>query len=933
MRLTVKERVLLHLLDHARSADDAEVSPDLAQEGIADAAGFELRHFAAFVRPLIEDGLVRERQAHVVGIRLRRKVYALTPSGRTVALRLREKVTAQPIRIRDGNAVREGSLHEALQGAGAKRSLLETVRLVEQDGLVDLESVRHPPEAGMVEQLADAPRLTAFVGRREELGAITHEDGGPRVFVIRGMAGIGKSSLAAKACELVRGRRNLFWHRIRPWESDSMVLANLGRFLDALDRPGLGSVLRRGEVRLAAEVLRQDLPDTHSLLVLDDAHEASPETLTVIRMMAEAVVSAPDVKLVILTRRALPFYDIRDVVIRGVVREIELGGLKPEEVATFLSLDGQGSEFLGLGRRLGGHPLLIELVRKQTPDIPAAVRGVHRFIEETIYRELTPAERTTMKAASLYRVPVPRSTLLAIPGSSFEALTALRERSLLRSVGDERYEVHDTIRDFFGTVRTPQETLEYGTLAVSELHALSAEFSAAGDLVASIDCLSNAIRLTSNPAQKAELLEDLGDAEGRMGDLPAVLVAYREALGLVAAPGSAARLHRKGAAALQERGETASAEAEIEQAERSLGERDDVEHGWLNLILGRMSLASERWSEGRECAEAALRTFRPFGDLRGQAEALIDLSIIDTNAPEGRPEEAEARLGEALRLGQSIGDPALVATAHVQFANLEAYRLGNADRALVHLDAVDTSPRRVADVRSRLSLLMMKGWLNLDLRANFEEARANFSDALTLATKTHDRVTAALAGQGVAVAAYHAGDCFAARAQLEAVGQELLDLNSEGPAVEALWMVAEISLVVGDLAGYRAAAARLHAPVLARGLKMRPVVAHVLAGVESLARADETAMRAAFLEAIREAEQEGSPQERPLVPFAHDFYGAALQATGDVQGSADEERTAREFCQRFGLNGRLVARARHTDGLHRVLGELFTSGVVSAAAR
>ncbi len=932
MRLTVKERILLHLLERDQAADQAEVSVELAQEGVARAAGIELRHLAQFVRPLIEEGLVRERRAHVAGIRQRRKVYALTPFGRATAQHLRDRVASEPVRIRDGNEVREGVLHEVLRGVQGRTSLLETVRQVQQAGVLDLENLRRPPESGMVEQLQDAPQVTTFVGRRDELEAISREGGGARVFVIRGMAGIGKSTLAAKVCELCRGRRNLFWHRIRPWESDSMVLAGLGRFLDALDRPGLSSVLRRGEVRLAAEVLRQDLPDTHAVLVLDDAHEASPPALAVLQMIAEAVAAAPDVKLLVLTRRALPFYDVRDVVINGVVREIELGGLDPEEVAAFLAEDGDVTPFLGLGRRLGGHPLLIELVRKQRSDIPAAVRDVHRFIEETVYRELSPAERTTMKATSLYRVPVPRSALLAVPGSSFEALMALQERSLLRSVGGERYEVHDTIRDFFGTVLTPQESRDFGALAVTQLRTLFADSAAQGDLISGIGCLSNAVRLASEPFLRAELLEDLGDAEVRMGDLPAALVAYREAFGLVATPGTVTRLHRKSAAALQVRGETASSASEIAAALRSLEAQESVERGWLSLIQARMSIASERWSEGRERAEAALQVFRAFRDTRGQAEALVELSVVETSAPEGRSEVARAHAEEALGLSQSTGDPALVANVHVQFANLEAYRLGDTDQAMNHLAAIDAAPGALADVRSRLPLLMLKGWLNLDLRAHFEEARTNFADALSLANKTHDRLTAARARQGLAVAAYHMGDCVSGRAQLEAVASELVELGSPGSAVEALWMAAEISLILGDLPGYREISARLRQPVFARGLEVRPVLAHVLVGVDCLARANRAGVRAAFREAIQVAERDVSPQERPLIPFAHDLYGAALYAMGDDRESEEEERIALELCRRFGLNGRLVARVNFYDGIHRSLRDLFTSAKLSAAA-
>ncbi len=933
MRLTAKERILLHLLECGRSAEEAEVSQDLAQEGVARGAGIELRHLAQFIHPLIEDDLVRERQAHVEGIRQRRKVYSLTPSGRHLAIRLREKVTTQKVRIRDGDAVREGSLHEILRGGETKATLLETIRQVEQSGILDLEMVRHPPAAGLVEQVGNAPQVKTFVGRQEELAEITHDDGGPRVFVIRGIAGIGKSTLAAQACSLVRGRRNLFWHRVRPWESDSMILANLGRFLEALDRPGLSSVLRRGEARLAGEVLRQDLPDTRSFLVIDDAHDASPPTLAVIQMIVEAVAAAPDVRLLVLTRRALPFYDVRDIVVKGLVREIELGGLRPEEAASLLTQEGQEADLLGLGRRLAGHPLLIELVRRQRSDIPGAIRDVHRFIEETVYRELTETERTTMKAASLYRVPVPRTSLLAIPGATYEALASLHERSLLRFVGEERYEIHDTVRDFFGRVLVPEDTRRFGALAVAELRALAARSSAAGDFVGAIACLSNAVRLSADPTEKAQILESLGDAEARLGDLPAILVAYREAMGLVSAPEFLARLHRKMAWEFQERSEASSAAAEIHDALRALGDRVDVERGWLELVRSRMGNGLESWAEASEHGAAALQAFRSFGDDRGQAESLVELAVAEINSPLGRSDAACGFLQDALRMGEKIGDPALLASVHVQWANLEAYRLGDTAKAFEHLGAIEALPGAAADTHSRQILLQLKGWLNLDLRADFDTARVDFDDLLVLSLKTHDRATAALARYGAAVAVYHAGDCVAARSELEAVGEELLALGSAGPAIEALSMAAEICLVVGDLEGNRAISARMKGTTLAPGLAARPVLTNALEGIDCLARGDREGVHAAFRRAIEAAERGASPQQRPLIPYAHDLYGAALEAIGEDERSAAETRLAMELSERFGLNGRIVARAKFMEGLHGSLKRLYAAGSAPRAGK
>ncbi len=818
MRLTAKERVLLHLLECGQGADQAEVSPELAQEGVARGAGIELRHFAQFVRPLIEEGFVRESRAHVAGVRQRRKVYALTPFGRATAQRLRERVTSEPIRIRDGNAVREGVLHEVLQGAKGRTSLLETIRLVQESGILDLENLRRPLESGMVEQLEDAPHATAFVGRRDELAAITAEGGLARIFVIRGMAGIGKSTLAAKACELHRGRRNLFWHRIRPWESDSMVLAGLGRFLDALDRPGLSSVLRRGEVSLAAEVLRQDLPDTHALLVLDDAHEASRQTFAVLQMIAEAVAGAPDVKLLVLTRRALPFYDVRDVVIKGVVHEIELGGLLPEEVAAFLAADGDQSQLLGLGRRLGGHPLLIELVRKQRPDIPSAVRNVDRFIEETIYRNLSEAEKMTMKAASLYRVPVPRSSLLAIPGCSYESLVTLQERSLLRFVGGDRCDVHDTIREFFSSTLTEMEEQVLGPFAAAQLRGLSDASAAAGDDVASIACLSNALRLVESSEERETLWESLGDANSRIGDLASMTSAYHEALGIVGDSVTAARLHRKLAFALEDRGYMTSAMKEVEAGRAVLGGFEDAELAWLDLARARFVKENFDWKAAERFAISASERFERTHNPAGQALALLEAGFAaawtGSVAEDGTP-WADRSFEAALHLAETVHDPLLVARIHLAMATVIGYGSGDYEAGMMHFAAVESSPPAMADPQVGPALHNQRAWFVLRTKRDVLAAERDLAKGRQMALKVHNAGTLAGLNYQAAVVAAERGLYGEAGRLDEKAGADLRRTGFGAFAADAYFSAGMYYLAAGDWEGYRRTSSVLLSPALA----------------------------------------------------------------------------------------------------------------------
>lgn len=138
LRLTAKERILLHLLNYTRFADAAEVPPDLAQAGIAAIAGVDSRHFAQYIRPLVRTGLVRERTAHVKGNLHRRKVYGLTELGRKTAIGIRDRLRPAVIQVQDASGSRQATIGEVLANSTGSLSILDIVRQSIQGGVVEL---------------------------------------------------------------------------------------------------------------------------------------------------------------------------------------------------------------------------------------------------------------------------------------------------------------------------------------------------------------------------------------------------------------------------------------------------------------------------------------------------------------------------------------------------------------------------------------------------------------------------------------------------------------------------------------------------------------------------------------------------------------------------------------------------------------------------
>ena len=937
-RLTVRDRILVHLSENMGRQTEYEAPAAATQIGVADAVDVDRKHVPEYVRPLIAEDLVQERSARVRGRRQRVKTYGLTARGRAEAARLRGELLSRIVQAEtpDGG-LRAMPLREVVREYAKGAALLDLLRDAKVRGRVrptgGEAAVDLGVTKGFVERLAGMPGVVHFVARRPEMEAVTSESDRPRIFIVRGVAGIGKSSFGAKACEILRGTRNLFWHRVRPWDTFASILASQADFLALLGRPGLRSVLSRGQTARAAEVLAHDLPGTRAFLVFDDAHEVSVEAAQAFVCLKEALTEAGDVRLLFLTRKSLSFYDRRDVLLTSLVREMDLPGLTSDEARELIVSKGLAPNLINIARKLGGNPLSLELMgaASKRGSLSAALGDVHRFIEEEVYSGLSDAERQMMKLASLYRIPVPQRSFF--PDSlSHDVLVSLMDRSLVRSVGSDRYEVHDTIRDFFQTRMAPSERNVFVGFATDHLRELGSQAQEAGDFARCVDALSNALELLEPDERRAEFLEALGIAADKLGDLPETLAAYREALALTRDTVWTARLHRRMASALLFRGDDDAASSEIQAGLSALGEREDIERARIDLLRGELAgdRAELSWQheEAMAAFRGALEAFRRTGDIRGEAEALGGLAFTELHAPGGNLAEGRRCLERSLELSLSLADTEAIATARNQLAHFYMFHVPDVDEAMEQLTSIEASPA-ILNWRTKSDTSWWKGALNLEIRADFPAAEANFQDVASISRKTYDQERLYVAGFQLAVLAYYRGEIPEARRTLEELWKES---RSRGwflfhYGIRAMWTAAECALLTGNLPAFREVVAGLDEPALLERLNDRVVVVPILRGLDCLLRRDEAGFHAALAEALVAANRGLQVQEAPiayqsfLAPF---FYGIGLRALGQLAEAAPHLARAYEILRKFGLKARHDVLSREADRFTEVLSQART---------
>ena len=216
----VQEKVLLHLLDYADFKEKVEVPFSLSQMGIANAVAIARSNVPRAISGLRDQGLLVERQAHVQGVSRKRKAYFLADSGIVAAeetwARLRE-FQFRCINI-DGESVSTtlGAAHEVLPFTMRP---VDIIRYLDDNLILDARSLSEDlierdlskqVEKQLVTSLGDLPRLRHFFGREKELDNMANLlDARATTLMIPGIAGIGKTTIAAKLIERFMHRRNL----------------------------------------------------------------------------------------------------------------------------------------------------------------------------------------------------------------------------------------------------------------------------------------------------------------------------------------------------------------------------------------------------------------------------------------------------------------------------------------------------------------------------------------------------------------------------------------------------------------------------------------------------------------------------------------------------------------------------------------------------
>jgi tetratricopeptide (TPR) repeat protein/transcriptional regulator with XRE-family HTH domain len=541
--------------------------------------------------------------------------------------------------------------------------------------------------AGAVAATRTLPRdIAAFTGRAAELRQLTDVAGTGGIYLIGGMAGVGKTAFAIRAARQLApvfpdGQIFLPLHSHTPGQHPVQPGAALASLLQTI---GITPAQIPPSLPACTSLWRDHTSGQRLLLVLDDAEDSD--------QVAPLLPAAPGALVLITTRRRLAALDD--------ARLLSLDTLPPEDAASLLArlaarpgldpADPAIAEIAGLCGRL---PLALGMVARQlyhhpawTPaqlaaDLAAARTRLEFMHAEDLsvaaafgrsYQDLTIGEQHMFRCLGLHpgtdTDAYAAAALAGVPVTEARRdLEGLYDHYLLTETARGRYRFHDLIREHARTLAqaSPPAERDAATSRLLDYYLHTAR--------AASHHLTPSASPASPPATEPASARPVTSRDDALAFLDAERVNLHAAAGYAAATGQAA--HAAGIPAamhpfLRRRGHWNQALALHDAAARAARDAgSQLAEARALTDLGDMQFLTDDYAAATTTLTRALEVYRGLGDRAGQAGALTELGAVQHAT--GDTPAATATLTRALGLYQSLCDRAGQAGALTELGLLQ----------------------------------------------------------------------------------------------------------------------------------------------------------------------------------------------------------------------------------------------------------------------
>jgi tetratricopeptide (TPR) repeat protein len=687
------------------------------------------------------------------------------------------------------------------------------------------------------------PAPTHFVGRQAELAFYRENLRTAGVAVIAGMAGVGKSALAAVLATAIAPPEKIFWHSFRPDEGLEVIIWKLAGFLAWHGAPALwqmlhGALQNGGQsppLDLLFDYAFQQVRGKDLLLCVDDFQyvEHDPRLEEWVERVT-AGVRVGELRL-ILTSRAIPNV-LRPATFRP------LNGLNRQETRQLaalrnLTLPEHRIDFLH--QHIEGNAELLNiaidaLLHTDTPEqlLNSLVRAesIERFLLDRLDSQLAEAERKVESAVAVLGYPSTRDAIeMVLQQAGLErTIFGLCDRFLLtaQTNGQRReYDQHALLRAFYYERPNNKErremhrsAAEYYESEEPDLFRAAWHFARAGDLQWSATLAANNVwpiinrnhvqglrqlleRFASGqlpPIQWAEVNLARGEVYTFLGESVQAQASYEQALATLQpmADSPVVRILKAqvymGLADLLRYSEPRTALQWLRRGVDEYGGQADLVAADLAIKTGLVLINTGEFAEARQSLERGLALL-PSAPSPRRATALINLgNIFGYQGDLARSTEYSQA---ALAICEQIRDHYRM-VAILQNLGIDQALMGRWDEALVTCRRALDLSQQLGDVNRQTTSELALG--NIYLRRGDDQAATTHLIACLELTARHDlRKQSVWAHTSLADLRIRQGDAGAAERHLAEAERiaTALDARADLPEICRHW--AELALLQG----------------------------------------------------------------------------------------------------------------------------------------
>jgi hypothetical protein len=305
----------------------------------------------------------------------------------------------------------------------------------------------------------DPPDVADFVNRNAEQtnleGLIRQKK---HMIIIQGIAGIGKTQIAAKLMENIKSDYITYWKEMHNVDTFDSVTRNLAGFFRNNSDSELADYIEDNgtDQEVTINILLNSLKEKHYALFFDNYQVVeNKEVHDLFRRFKDKLTNST---IIITTREPPQFVNPVDK-IQNKVKEENVEGFDLEATKEYLEQQGvevSEEQLVKIDQKIGGHPLSLLMFASLSGEMEIdeiienlPETGIEEYLYDEIFKKLTKEEQEVLEALSVFRTPVTADACIQVSKTANvkKILMSLIQKLLVKRKRDLYY-MHDLIREF-----------------------------------------------------------------------------------------------------------------------------------------------------------------------------------------------------------------------------------------------------------------------------------------------------------------------------------------------------------------------------------------------------------------------------------------------------------------------------------------------------